>query len=83
MTDKKPWWWPDEINDEWFARIRKDYPDDTADMSKDEIEEKYGGGWKYSDTWDHLGDARGDWQQLADAFLKLVEETGKKPSDFI
>ena len=39
-------------------------------------------GWRYTDTWDHLGDARSEYEKLADAFLGLVAETGKRPEDF-
>jgi hypothetical protein len=82
MADK-PYWWPQPMNDEWRGRLRVDYPEDTVGLSDDGLDEKYGEGWKYVDTWDHLGDARSDWQELADAFLKLVEQTGQKPSDFL
>lgn len=30
-------------------------------------------GRKYSDTWDHLGDARDEYEKLADAYLALLE----------
>lgn len=73
MTDK-PNWWPQLMDDEWRSRLRSDYPEDTAGMSDDALNEHYGAGWKYVDTWDHLGDARQDYEALADAFLKLVEQ---------
>jgi hypothetical protein len=81
MADR-PYWWPQPINDEWRASCRADYPE-YAEWSDDELDEYFGDGWKYADTWDHLGDARSEYEQLADAFLKLVAETGKSPSDFI
>lgn len=40
-------------------------------------EERANTGWKYSDTWDHLGDAREHFEALADAFLALVEKAPK------
>lgn len=81
---KKPWWWPTEANDEWRAQLRKDYPETAKDMSDDDLDAEYNEeGYKYVTTWDHLGDAREDHEQLADAFLKLCAETGKKPSDFM
>lgn len=80
---KLPWWWPREANDAWRAQLRKDYPDDTKDKSDDELDDEYNEeGYKYVDTWDHVGDARAGYEPLADAFLKLCAETGKKPSDF-
>jgi hypothetical protein len=82
MSEKKPFWWPEPVNDEWRARIRADYPEETQDMDDDDIDDKYTEGWRYADTWDHLGDAREEYQHLADAFLKLVAETGKTPADF-
>jgi len=84
MSDKteKPWWWPQLVNAEWRTQIRKDYPEDVSGWGDDQIDDTYADGWPYVDLWDHLGDARADWEQLANAFLKLVEETGKKPSDF-
>ena len=66
---------------EWCSRLRTDYPG-KADCSDDELKDYFGEGWKYVDTWDHLGDARSNYEQLADAFLKLVAETGKSPKDF-
>ena len=81
MGSKKPWWWPEPVTPEWRARIRTDYPE-AANMDDDTLDNSYAEGWQYSDTWDHLGDARAEYQELADAFLALVAETGKSPSDF-
>lgn len=83
MADEKPWWWPTEINDEWFATLRADYSD-KADWSDGDLLDYFGEGWtEFTDTWDHLGDARAEYEKLARAFLDLVEETGKTPSDFL
>lgn len=82
MADK-PYWWPELADDAWRARIRSDYPDEAAAMDDDEIDDTYNeGGTKYVDMWDHLGDARESYEQLADAFLRLVAEAGKTPADF-
>lgn len=82
MTEK-PYWWPELADDEWRARMRADYPEETAGMDDDEINDHYNEwGGKYVDTWDHLGDARSEYERLADAFLKLVAEVGKTPADF-
>jgi hypothetical protein len=70
--DEKPWWFPVLVDAEWVARIRSDYPDDTSGMDDDDIKDRYAEGWKYADTWDHLGDARAEYEQLADAYLELV-----------
>lgn len=80
---EKPYWWPTLVDDEWRDRIRADYPEETDGMDDDSIDEKYSDGWKYVDLWDHLGDARNDYEGLADAFLKLCAESGKSPSYFL
>lgn len=82
MDKEKPWWWPLVTDKAWCDGIRKEYDDDTFEMTDDEIRDEYADGFKYADTWDHLGDAREAYEQLADAFLKLVSETGKSPNDF-
>lgn len=70
MSDKTPYWYPRLTNTEWCDRIRKDYP--KAALWDDEtIRDEYANGWKYADMWDHLGDARGDYEKLADAYLSL------------
>lgn len=79
----KPWWWPQEIGPEWYAQLRDDY-DDKADWSDEQLLDYFGGGWdQFADTWDHLGDARAEYEKLARAFLSLVAETDKTPSDFL
>lgn len=83
MSDEKPWWWPVPIDDEWRARIRADYPEETEGMSDESIDDLYAAPYaKYEYLWDHIGDAMEEHQRLADAFLKLVAETGKTPQDF-
>lgn len=74
MSDKTehPWWFPQLADAEWVARIRKDYPEQTTGMSDDWVRDAYSDGWKYVDTWDHLGDARAGYEHLADAYLELL-----------
>ena len=85
MTEpKQPWWWPCVIDAAWIQDLRETY-EDTDSMSDEEVIEHYGGGsveGGYAVTWDHTGDAMQDYEKLADAFLKLVAETGRKPEDF-
>ena len=78
---EKPWWWPEITDAEWIARIRSDYPEDTEDLDDDTIREEYADGRKYAVTWDHIGDAYGDWERLADAFLALLSEREKGGDD--
>lgn len=82
MKERKPWWWPVPIDEEWFAILREDFPNEVGEDDKVLIDE-YNDGWtEFSDTWDHLGDTRKQYAMLARAFLDLVEECGKSPSDF-
>ena len=67
----KPFWYPQPTDEAWVARIRADYPEETRDLSDGEVREEYAEGWKYETLWDHLGDARADYESLADAFLAL------------
>ena len=83
MKDKKPWWWPELVTPEWRARIRAEYPEDVEGMDDDALDEHYAQGWSYADTWDHIGDAREEYEKLANAFLRLVDECEKSPSDFL
>ena len=71
---EKPYWYPVLTDDAWVARIREDYPEDTNGRSDEWVRESYAHGCKYADVWDHLGDAREDWERLADAYLKLKDE---------
>lgn len=79
----KPHWWPQLVNDpEYLAEFREHQPDDAEGMSDEELAEYLSEGWKYSDTWDHLGDARQGYEELADAFLKLCQALNLGPTDF-
>jgi hypothetical protein len=74
---ERPYWFPKLTDDAWIARVRSDYPDDTEGMSDGWVRDTYAGGYKYADTWDHLGDARHDYEMLADAYLDLLAATQK------
>jgi hypothetical protein len=73
IEQKREWWFPALTGDAWIARIREDYPEETQNLSDEEIRDKYADGRKYADLWDHLGDARDDWEKLADAYSNLLE----------
>jgi hypothetical protein len=73
MSDElKPWWFPEITDAAWCDRIRKDYPEDAAGMDDDDIREQYADGCKYADLWDHVGDARSQFEALADAYLSML-----------
>jgi hypothetical protein len=74
--DEKPWWFPVLADETWIARLRIDYPDETEGLSDEDVSDKYSDGWKYTDTWDHLGDAREEHEKLADAYLELLARVG-------
>lgn len=79
--DSKPWWWPERVDEKYAERLRKDYGhDDWPDQKLFDRYDVVEG--TFEDCWDHLGDARSEYYELAEAFLQLVEETNKKPEDF-
>ena len=81
----KPWWWPQIIDDEYIARLRDDYPEETAGMDDESVLENFEDGkelGQFSVMWDHVGDAYAEYEELARAFLALVKECGKLPGDF-
>ena len=71
------WWFPVRCNDAYFNRLRKDYPE-TAEYSDEYLHEYYNGSRKYSITWDHLGDAYAEYEELVDAFFELLDEAEKE-----
>lgn len=73
--NEKPWWFPQLTDEAWANRIRADYPE-RAKWSDEQIRDQYAEGCKYADTWDHLGDARGAYETLADAYLALLATRG-------
>jgi hypothetical protein len=84
-STKTPSWWPRVIDDNRIADLRKMYPETTDGMSNEVVlsyyeEGKPKGG--FTTLWDNVGEAYEDYEKLATAFLRLVKETGKSPSDF-
>jgi len=72
--DKRPWWWPVLVDEKLIAELRQDYPEKCDGLDDDEVLCEFDlDCTKYADTWDHLGDARGEYEQLADAFLEIVQ----------
>ena len=68
-----PWWHPTKTDRTWCARLRKDYPDD-ANLSDESLRDKYADGCIYAITWDNLKDAYSNYEQLANAYLKLLKK---------
>ena len=64
------WWEPEPTDDAWLKRIRDDYPDN-ANESDHWLRDYYAEGRRYAVTWDHLGDAYAEYEELADAYRKL------------
>ena len=77
---ERPWWFPVLTTDpDWINTIRVDYPEDTAEMTDEEIVMDYGDDQKYATTWDNIGDAHDDYEPLADAYLALLEQSPPEP----
>lgn len=73
----KPWWFPVLADADYFARLRRDYPE-KANWTDEQLNSYFNKtDCKYVDTWDHLGDAREQFEQLADAYLELLRSCGK------
>jgi len=70
---ERPYWAPELADAEYFARLRKDYPEDTAGQSDEELADYFEVRGKYATTWDHAGDAYNDYEPLADDWIKLRE----------
>ena len=72
-ADEKPWWFPRVVDQEYFDELREDYPD-KAHWTNEELDDYFNEyGRKYSITWDHVGDAYEEYEELADAYLKLLD----------
>lgn len=67
----KPWWYPELTDAAWVAEKRADYPEATEGMDDESVRDKYADGCKYQDLWDHVGDAREQFEKLADNYLEL------------
>ena len=70
MSEKGEYWWPELADADYFARMRKDYPEHSH-LSDEELGEYFEVRGKYADTWDHAGDAYNDYEPLADDWFKL------------
>jgi hypothetical protein len=75
-NNERPYWFPKLTDAAWIARMRADYPKGTKGMDDDRVRDTYAEGCKYADTWNNLGDARHDYEQLADAYLDLLKLSG-------
>ncbi len=71
MTKGRPYWFPKLVDNAYLQQLRDDYPEQ-AHLDDDSLKEHFDLWWKYADTWDHLGDARDEYEKLADAYLALI-----------
>lgn len=69
---ERPYWFPVLCDAAYFAELRKDYPE-KAHLSDEELHDYFNDGLKYQNLWDHVGDAYGDYEPLADSYLELLE----------
>ena len=74
---KREWWEPVLADAAYVARLRKDYPEKTEGMSDQWCINYYADGRKYAVTWDHVGDAYDQFEELADAYFALKQQVGK------
>ena len=72
---QRPWWFPVRTDAAWCEHVRKDLPEDTEGLSDEAIRDLYADGRKYDAMRDHLGDAYGEYKELADAYLNLLAWT--------
>lgn len=75
LSDRK-WWWPEPTDEKWCERMRAEYPEFAA-WDDDSVRDHFSDAGKYADVWDHLGDAREDWELLADDWLRLKRLAGE------
>ena len=83
QTTEKPWWFPVITDAAWCERIRSDYSEDTDGMDDDDIRDEYADGCKYADLWDHTGDAREQFEELADAYLELLDQWSRRAAPVV
>ena len=83
QTTEKPWWFPVITDAAWCERIRSDYSEDTDGMDDDDIRDEYADGCKYADLWDHTGDAREQFEELADAYLELLDQWNRRAAPVV
>ena len=74
---KKPWWEPVLADAAYAARLRADYPETCEGKSDEWVLDHYADGRKYAVTWDHVGDAYEQFEELADAYFELKSQVGK------
>ena len=72
------WWEPEPTDQDWIERIRSDYPEETENMSDEDIRFRYADGQKYATTWDTLGDAYAAYERLADKYWEMKEGRGEE-----
>ena len=70
------WWYPQLTDSTFVAALRRDYPRD-AQLSDESLIRKYAEGRKYAVTWDHVGDAYEQFEQVADAYLAALDQLKK------
>jgi len=72
MADN-PWWYPQLVDAELLAGLRKDYPE-SAHLSDEELAKEYECNQKYAVYWDHVGEAYEEYEKVADRMLELEKE---------
>lgn len=72
----KKWWWPRKVDANTVANLRRDY-DLGAEIDDESLLERYGyeiGGIEQAALWDHIGDARDNYDPLAFFAIDLVDQ---------
>ena len=74
-ANKYDYWHPKITDVAWCKEIREEgYDEDDADLDDEGIRDHYADGAKYAVTWDHVGDAKDDWEPMADDWILLCKE---------
>ena len=83
MADMKgEWWYPRLVDDAYLKRLRKDYPE-SAHLADDELRAEYECEEKYATLWDHIGDAYGEYEKVADRMLELEAEVERSRAELV
>lgn len=69
---KDEFWFPEKVDENYIKKLREVYPEETENMTNNEVHERYCDGQKYATLWDHVGEAYCDYEGLADAFFELL-----------
>lgn len=69
---EKPYWYPVRVDEDYFKRLREDYPD-KAHLGDEALNDYFNDGREFSILWDHVGDAYDDYVPLANAFLYMYD----------